>query len=134
MFDITDWNVRIIQNGEIVQDTLYNIYDNLSICFEENEGFFQHRDYKEALEYVGNEYKSPLMPSRTHHIKEHDYFSVSVGLETYIKMLKGEKEFPNNLAFFNRARKEDHSILSECLVTNLPEEVKEFVENIYKEL
>lgn len=40
MFDITDYNVRIIQNGDLIEDVLYNIYDDLSIVFDENEGFF----------------------------------------------------------------------------------------------
>ena len=40
MFDINDWNVRIIQNGDIIEDTLYNIYDSNSIVFDENEGLF----------------------------------------------------------------------------------------------
>lgn len=32
MFDITDNNVRIIQNGDLIEDVLYNIYDRFIYC------------------------------------------------------------------------------------------------------
>lgn len=32
MFDITDYNVRIIQNGDLIEDVLYNIYDRFIYC------------------------------------------------------------------------------------------------------
>lgn len=32
MFDITDYNVRIIQNGDLIEDGLYNIYDRFIYC------------------------------------------------------------------------------------------------------
>ena len=32
MFDITDYNVRIIQNGDLIEYVLYNIYDRFIYC------------------------------------------------------------------------------------------------------
>lgn len=40
MIDISDWNVRIVQNGEVIEDVLYNIYNDLSLVFDENEELF----------------------------------------------------------------------------------------------
>ena len=124
---IDDWNVRIIQDGDLVKDVLYNIYDDLSICFDENEGHFFHKDYETALKNNDIEHRTPLLPQRNYHIKEHDYFSVSVSLEAYIKMLKGEKPFPNNLNLESRKK---HSILFESLA-KIDEETKKFIESIY---
>lgn len=87
MFDITDYNVRIIQNGDLIEDGLYNIYDDLSIVFDENEGFFHNKDYQKAVKEVDREHRTSLLPMRNYHISKHDYFSVSVSLENYIKML-----------------------------------------------
>ena len=87
MFDITDYNVRIIQNGDLIEDGLYNIYDDLSIMFDENEGFFHNKDYQKAVKEVDREHRTSLLPMRNYHISKHDYFSVSVSLENYIKML-----------------------------------------------
>ena len=89
MFDITDYNVRIIQNGDLIEDVLYNIYDGLSIVFDENEGFFHNKDYQKAVKEVDREHRTSLFTMRNYHISKHDYFSVSVSLENYIKMLKG---------------------------------------------
>lgn len=131
MFDITDYNVRIIQNGDLIEDVLYNIYDDLSIVFDENEGSFYNKDYQKAVEEeVDREHRTSLLPMRNYHISKHDYFSVSVSLENYIKMLKGEKKFPHNLDI-NERRKHDIAFMS--LVSN-DKEVKEYIANIYKEL
>ena len=73
MFDINDWNVRIIQNGDIIEDTLYNIYDSNSIVFDENEGLFLHSDYEKALTIeTDREHRTPLLPMRNYHISKHD--------------------------------------------------------------
>jgi hypothetical protein len=129
MIDISDWNVRIIQNGEIIEDVLYNIYNDLSLVFDENEGNFLHEDYQKALEETDREHRSSLFPMRNYHISKHDYFSVSVSLETYIKMLKGEKKFPHN---FNKEERKKHSIIFMSLVDD--NEIKEYIEKLYKEL
>ena len=126
--DITDWNVRIIQNGEVIEDSLYNIYDDLSICFDENEGNFLHKDYKEALKQTDIEHRTPLLPQRNFHIASHDYFSVSVSLETYLKMLKGEKKFPHELS-----GRKGYDIFSNSLA-DVPEDLKKYLKNIYSEL
>lgn len=130
MFDITDYNVRIIQNGNLIEDVLYNIYDDLSIVFDENEGFFSNKDYQKALEEVDREHRTPLLPMRNYHISKHDYFSVSVSLENYIKMLKGEKKFPHN---FDKDERKKHDIVFMSLVSN-SKEIKEYMANIYKEI
>ena len=128
--DISDWNVRIIQNGVLVQDVLYNIYENLSIVFEENEGYFYHDDYQKALKETDRDYRSPLLPIRNHSISEHDYFSVSVSLEVYMKMLKGEKKLPNNISLEDR---KNHSILFLSTAT-ISKEIEELIEDFYKKL
>ena len=92
--DIDNWNVRIIQNGDLIQDQLYNIYDCFSfMVFDEGEGFFKKEDYKEAIKQEA-ETRSSIYPFRSYHIKEHDYYSVSVSLRVYLKMIKGEMMFP----------------------------------------
>lgn len=128
--DISDWNVRIIQNGVLVQDVLYNIYENLSLVFEENEGYFYHSDYQKVLKETDRDYRSPLLPMRNYHISKHDYFSVSVSLEVYTKMLKGEKKLPNNISLEDRKK---HSILFLSTAT-ISKEIKELIEDFYKEL
>jgi len=129
MFDITDYNVRIVQNGELIGDTLYGIYDDLTLIFDENEGSFLHKDYQKAIEETDREHRTSLLPMRNYHISKHDYFSVSVSLENYIKMLKGEKKFPHN---FDKEERKKHNILFMSLVKN--EEIKEYIKKIYKEL
>lgn len=125
---LEDWNVRIIQNGEKVEDVLYNIYIPTSIVFDENEGLFLSSDYKTAVNETERDYRSPLFPIRNYHIKNQNYFSVSVNLETYIKMLKGEKPFPNSLS---REKRLKHNILLNSLVQDVSE-VKELIEENYK--
>ena len=127
--NISDFNVRIIQNGTLIEDVLYNIYDDLTLVFDENEGNFLHEDYQKALEETDREHRTSLFPMRNYHISKHNYFSVSVSLENYIKMLKGEKKFPHN---FNREERKEHDILFMSLVKD--EEVKEYIKKIYKEL
>ena len=122
--NISDFNVRIIQNGTLIEDVLYNIYDDLTLVFDENEGNFLHEDYQKALEETDREHRTSLFPMRNY-----DYFSVSVSLDNYIRMLKGEKEFPHN---FNREERKKHDILFMSLVKD--EEVKEYIKKIYKEL
>lgn len=129
MLDITDYNVRIVQNGESIEDVLYDIYDDLTLIFDENEGNFLHKDYQEAIEETDREHRTSLFPMRNYHISKHDYFSVSVSLENYIKMLKGEKKFPHN---FDKEGRKKHNILFMSLVKN--EEIKEYIREIYKEL
>ena len=131
MFDINDWNVRIIQNGDIIEDTLYNIYDSNSIVFDENEGLFLHSDYEKALTIeTDREHRTPLLPMRNYHISKHDFFSVSVSLEVYFKMLKGEKKFPNNVPSEGR---KNHPIMFNSLAT-LTEEDKIAIQKLYREL
>lgn len=93
MLDITNYNVRIIQNGELIEDVLYDIYDDLTLIFDENEGNFLYKDYQKAIEETDREHRTSLLPMRNYHISKHDYFSVSVSLENYIEMLKGKKKF-----------------------------------------
>lgn len=130
MFDITDYNVRIIQNGDLIEDGLYNIYDDLSIVFDENEGFFHNKDYQKAVKEVDREHRTSLLPMRNYHISKHDYFSVSVSLENYIKMLKEEEKFPHNLDISERRK---HDIVFMSLISN-NKEVKEYIANIYFEI
>lgn len=67
---------------------------DLSIVFDENEGFFHNKDYQKAVEEIDREYRTSLFPMRNYHISKHDNFSVSVSLENYIKMLiKKRKSF-----------------------------------------
>ena len=67
---------------------------DLSIVFDENEGFFHNKDYQKAVEEIDREHRTSLFPMRNYHISKHDYFSVSVSLENYIKMLiKKRKSF-----------------------------------------
>ena len=127
--NISDFNVRIIQNGTLIEDVLYNIYDDLTLVFDENEGNFLHEDYQKALNEIDREHRTSLLPMRNYHISKHDYFSVSVSLENYIKMLKGEKNFPHN---FDKEERKKHNILFMSLVKD--EEIKEYIKKIYKEL
>ena len=126
--DIDNWNVRIIQNGDLIQDQLYNIYVPLSVVFDDNEGFFRKEDYEEATK-ENAEWRSPLFPSRTFHIKEHDYYSVSVSLSTYLKMIKGEKPFPFKCSLDERR---NYDLLENSLIKNIPEEIKKLLN--YKNL
>ena len=126
--DIDNWNIRIIQNGELIQDQLYNIYIPLSVVFDENEGFFKKDDYEETIK-ENADYRSPLFPARTFHIKEHDYYSVSVNLSTYLKMIKGEKPFPFKCDL-NERRKYD--LIENSLIRNVPKEIKDLLN--YKNL
>lgn len=92
--NIDNWNVRIIQNGDFVEDQLYNIYDCFSfMIFDEGEGFFKKEDYEKAAKQEA-EHRSSIYPFRSYHIKDHDYYSVSVSLSVYLKMIKGEMLFP----------------------------------------
>ena len=65
---------------------------DLSIVFDENEGFFHNKDYQKAVEEVDREHRTSLFTMRNYHISKHDYFSVSVSLENYIKMLIKERK------------------------------------------
>lgn len=103
---------------------------DLSIVFDENEGFFHNKDYQKAVKEVDREHRTSLFTMRNYHISKHDYFSVSVSLENYIKMLKGEKKFPHNLDISERRK---HDIVFMSLISN-NKEVKEYIANVYKEI
>ena len=53
---------------------------DLSIVFDENEGFFHNKDYQKAVKEVDREHRTSLFTMRNYHISKHDYFSVSVSL------------------------------------------------------
>lgn len=125
---IDNWNVRIIQKGELIEDCLYNIYDCFSfMIFDEGEGFFKKEDYKEAIKQEA-EYRSSIYPFRSYHIKEHDYYSISVSLSVYLKMIKGEMMFPFSCDL-NERRKYDLSLTYGGVI---PEEIKKLLN--YKNL
>ena len=125
---IDNWNVRIIQKGELIEDCLYNIYDCFSfMIFDEGEGFFKKEDYKEAIKQEA-EYRSSIYPFRSYHIKEHDYYSISVSLSVYLKMIKGEMMFPFPCDL-NERRKYDLALTYGGVI---PEEIKKLLN--YKNL
>ena len=129
--DLSNWNVRIIQSNGFVKDQLYNIYDENSIVFDENEGHFYQKDYDDVI-CLSHEFRSSVYPSRNYNIKESDYYSVSVSLENYIKMLKGEKDFPFSLSREERLNYDLFGIY--CSVIKVPDEIKEIIESCKNQL
>lgn len=101
MVDLKDpenWNVRMIQNGEFVYDTLYSPYIPISIGLDELEGYFYKKDYGECKKLNHEDRSSYVYPAHNSSIKLNNYFSVSVSLPLYIKMLKGEKSLPKGFS------------------------------------
>lgn len=130
MKNIDRYNVRIVQNGELIQDQLYDIYDPLTMAFEENEGFYFHKDYNEVIKKE-HEYRSPLFPTRNHSIVESDYYSVSVSLKIYLKMLSGKMPFPFKC---NLKERIDYDLWSYCLISKPPKKLKDFINHYKKKL
>lgn len=93
-----NWNVRMIQKGEDVEDILYSPYEHFSMIFDDLEGYYYHKDFN-SEEQNNHEHRSNFFyPAHNYSISVRDYYSVSVSLENYIKMLKGIKEFPNGFS------------------------------------
>ena len=127
-----DWENKLKElSGYDIGFEIKQGYYHISIVFDENEGLFLHSDYEKALTIeTDREHRTPLLPMRNYHISKHDFFSVSVSLEVYFKMLKGEKKFPNNIPSEGR---KNHPIMFNSLAT-LTEEDKIAIQKLYREL
>lgn len=136
MIDLKDpenWNVRMIQHGEIVEDVLYSPYIPSSIGFDELEGYFYHKDFEYCKGLEHEDRTSYIYPAHNSSIKNRDYYSISVSLLHYIKMLKGEKPFPKGFPKKERIEsiKSDNMFFMNC-AQNIPKEIVNFCKNFLK--
>ena len=128
--NIDKYYVKIIQNGNVIQDQLYNIYEPLSMVFDEKDGFFYHKDYEEVSK-MSYEDRCSVYPSRNYSIKTGDYYSVSVSLKIYLKMLSGKMPFPFKCNLKDRI---DYDLLGINCTTKVDKEVIKFISSYKKKL
>lgn len=130
MKEIDKYNVRIIQKDKEICDQIYDIYNPLTVMvIDEREGAFYHKDYNEVCK-MPHEERGSVFPCRNYSIVSRDYFSVSVSLRLYLKMLSGKIPFPFGLDNTEERIKYD---LINATPFELPKEVEETIMS-YKKL
>ena len=128
--EIDDYYVMIIQKGESIEDKIYNIYDNCSmLCFDDKIGMYYQSDYEE-MKKQDYETRSSIYPCKNISIKRHDYYSIPVSLNHYLKMLKGECEFPFKCDIKERI---EYDLLTYS-VTLIPDGIKKIIESCKNQL